>query len=484
MMSDESNQLKIAIIVPYRDLHPAQKRAEHLKKFIDYMGPFMQKAITQFSNNSIFHIFIVEQSPEHKFNRGALLNLGFIEASKQGYNVFIFHDVDLLPGDSIAPYYVKNPKIPIHIARCWDRYKGQEYLGGIISISGKNFTDLNGYPNNYWGWGGEDDELRRRVNDINLEIENPKEEDCEITDLEDMDLQQKLQLLRENQDWKNMKKRELKDEHSSTWQTNGINSIEGEYSDIKYEKINVYTTKITVELVNDDKEEGEDKKDEGEDKKDEEIVEAKKDEEIVEEKQSLHNKKPQQSLHNKKKGNVISSIYSRGLITRNIVLQITNIGKNIKETLENSIAFNFEGKCLVEGFIKPNSSKIISYSSGLIERGNLISFEIIFECDICFPVEGTKITCIAKNITKAGIRAESAFDVPSPIVVFIARDHHYNVSDFGSIKEDDKFTVRVIGQRFELNDKFISIIGEFVKEKPDYRKLKKTETKARLVFEE
>lgn len=470
-MSDESNQLKIAIIVPYRDLHPAQKRAEHLKQFIAYMGPFMEKAITQFSNNSTFHIFIVEQSPEYKFNRGALLNLGFIEASKQGYNVFIFHDVDLLPGDSIAPYYVKKPEIPIHIARCWDRYKGQEYLGGIISISGKKFTDLNGYPNNYWGWGGEDDELRRRVNEINLKIENPKEEDCEITDLEKMGLDEKLQLLRENQDWKNMKKRELKDEHTSTWRDNGVNSIGGEYTSMKDEEINNYTTKITVELINLEPEPGEE---EGKKDKADEIEE-------IEEKQP---KKLQQSLHTKKKGNVISSIYSRGLITRNVTLSITNIGKNIKETLENSVIFNFEGKCLVEGFVKPNSSKIIAYSSGLIERGNLISFEIIFECDICFPVEGTKITCIAKNITKAGIRAESAFDVPSPIVVFIARDHHYNVADFGSVKEDDKFTVRVIGQRFELNDKFISIIGEFVKEKPDYRKSKKPEAKARLVFEE
>jgi hypothetical protein len=457
-MSDNSNQLKIAIIVPYRDLHPAQKRAEHLKQFIAYMGPFMEKAINQFNNNSSFHVFIVEQSPEHKFNRGALLNLGFIEASKQGYNVFIFHDVDLLPGESIASYYVKNPEIPIHIARCWDRYKGEEYLGGIISISGKNFTNLNGYPNNYWGWGGEDDELRRRVNEISLQIENPEEEDCEITDLEEMNLQEKLQVLRENQDWKNMKKRELKEEHSSTWRTNGINSIEGIYTDIREDQINAYTTKITVDLVNSEDDTGKE-----------------------EEKQI---KKSEKGLQNKKKGNIITSIYSRGLITRNVTLSITNIGKNIKETLEKTIAFNFEGKCLVEGFIKPNSSKIITYSSGLIERGNLISFEIIFECDICFPVEGTKISCIAKNITKAGIRAESAFDVPSPIVVFIARDHHYNMAEFAAVKEDDKFTVRVIGQRFELNDKFISIIGELVKEKPDYRKFKKPEAKAKLVFEE
>ena len=70
--------------------------------------------------------------------------------------------------------------------------------------------------------------------------------------------------------------------------------------------------------------------------------------------------------------------------------------------------------------------------------------------------------CNAKNITKAGIRCESADEVPSPIVVFIARDHHFNSNYFSTIQEDDKVTVKVIGQRFELNDKYISIIAELV----------------------
>jgi hypothetical protein len=73
------------------------------------------------------------------------------------------------------------------------------------------------------------------------------------------------------------------------------------------------------------------------------------------------------------------------------------------------------------------------------------------------------ISCVAKNITKAGIRAESANDVPSPVVVFIAKDHHYNISYFNEVKEGDKITVRVIGQRFELNDKYVSVIGELIK---------------------
>jgi DNA-directed RNA polymerase subunit E'/Rpb7 len=163
----------------------------------------------------------------------------------------------------------------------------------------------------------------------------------------------------------------------------------------------------------------------------------------------------------------IASIYSRSLITRNISLPINAIGKNIKEVLEENIAFSFEGKCLVEGYIKTGSVKLITYSSGLVERGNYVVFEIVFECDICFPVEGMLINCVAKNITKAGIRAESADAIPSPVVVFIARDHHYNNAQFASIQVDEKFMVRVIGQRFELNDKYVSVIGELVRPRPD-----------------
>jgi DNA-directed RNA polymerase subunit E'/Rpb7 len=134
-----------------------------------------------------------------------------------------------------------------------------------------------------------------------------------------------------------------------------------------------------------------------------------------------------------KRRDKIESIYSRGLITRNIVLPLSTIGKNIAENIEQNIKINFEGKCVVEGFIKPNSTRIISHSSGLIIRGSYVSFEVVFECEICFPVEGMNIHCIAKNITKAGIKAESEFEVPSPVIIFITRDHHYNIDYFSDI---------------------------------------------------
>lgn len=198
---------------------------------------------------------------------------------------------------------------------------------------------------------------------------------------------------------------------------------------------------------------------------------------------------PQQKIY-KKKEIKYSGIYSRSLITRSVVLPIVTIGKNIKETIEKCIAINFEGKCIVEGFVKPSSSKIITYSSGIVHQGTNVKFEVVFECQICCPIEGMLIPCVAKNITKAGIRAESDEEVPSPIVVFIMRDHHYMSKYFSSINENDKITVRVIGQRFELNDKYVSIIGEAVDPKKDFQSgprktgVKKiSNTKPKLVIE-
>lgn len=161
-------------------------------------------------------------------------------------------------------------------------------------------------------------------------------------------------------------------------------------------------------------------------------------------------------------------IYMESLITRKVLLSITSIGNNLKQTLEKYIISKYEGKCVVEGYIKPKTAKILSYSSGII-KGENIMFEVVFECLICNPVEGMNIKCVAKNITKAGIRAEIN-ENPSPVVIFIARDHHYSSTYFTTIKADDEINIRVIGQRFELNDKYISIIAELIEPKKTYKK--------------
>jgi len=169
-------------------------------------------------------------------------------------------------------------------------------------------------------------------------------------------------------------------------------------------------------------------------------------------------KKTNQQIHSASSSHQI--IYNQVLITKQVTLTINNIGNNIKETLERKIAFQIEGKCNVEGYIKPNTVEIITFSSGLV-KGEIVIFDVVFQCLVCSPVEGMHIKCIAKHINKAGIRAELK-ETPSPLVIFIARDHNYTSPLFSQVKENDEIKIRVIGQRFELNDKYICIIAELL----------------------
>ena len=207
---------KTAIIIPFRDSGSEQPRAKQLDEFIKYMSEYLK--------DINYKIFVIEQSDDsRKFNRGQLLNIGFKIAEKEGYTNFIFHDVDLLPSAELKKYYTVTPdKNPVHIAAVWSRYgKNPDYFGGIVAFNKQMFNKINGFPNNFWGWGGEDDELYKRTTPY---YTITKSKNGSIRDLENMNLQQKLGYLKEN-DLKFMQKREALAEHDRTWQTNGLNNI-------------------------------------------------------------------------------------------------------------------------------------------------------------------------------------------------------------------------------------------------------------------
>ena len=156
-----------------------------------------------------------------------------------------------------------------------------------------------------------------------------------------------------------------------------------------------------------------------------------------------------------------ASIYAQSMITRSVSIPMAAIGSNLDDIIHTNIVASYEGKCVVEGYIKTDSVKIVTYSSGLIKANNVI-FNVVFRCEVCSPVAGMRIKCVARNITKAGIRAECVEASPSPIVAFIIRDHHNTLPQFQTVEEGDILDVRVLGQRFELNDLQISVIGELI----------------------
>ena len=148
---------KIAIIVPFRDSELNGPRTKQLNRLVDFMASFLA--------GEDYKIFVITQNDDgRKFNRGQLLNIGFKIANDAGYDIFIFHDVDLLPSKELKKYYTTYPeKQPVHIAAVWDRYgSNPNYFGGIVAFNKTMFQKVNGFPNDFWGWGGEDDELLKR----------------------------------------------------------------------------------------------------------------------------------------------------------------------------------------------------------------------------------------------------------------------------------------------------------------------------------
>jgi predicted glycosyltransferase involved in capsule biosynthesis len=142
--------MKLGIIVPYRN------RETHLNKFISETKNYLK------SKQIDSEIIIVEQSDDKPFNRGKLLNVGYIKAKELGCDYIVFHDVDMIPIDVDYSY----SEVPLHLATKFEleyekakNLEFDDYFGGVTMMSNKIFEKVNGYSNLYWGWGFEDDDL-------------------------------------------------------------------------------------------------------------------------------------------------------------------------------------------------------------------------------------------------------------------------------------------------------------------------------------
>ena len=170
----------------------------------------------------------------------------------------------MIPSYDLLKYYQKKPTHPITLAASGTRYRKQfiknimknnksnkPFTGGVISFNKKYFEKINGYPNNFRNWGGEDDSLLIRMVDNKLyKLEYPKV--GSIIDIEKNNsgkpkvVLNKLSELKKNDSMEFQKYEKLLIDFEQ-WKNNGINSLV--YKSLKNNKINIHTTQITVDLL-------------------------------------------------------------------------------------------------------------------------------------------------------------------------------------------------------------------------------------------
>ena len=142
---------RLTVVIPYRD------RAHHLEQLL----PELTAKLAE--QQVLYRILVVEQEPGALFNRGRLLNIG-MQYTAESSDYYCLHDVDVVP--IVANYQC--PSQPLRLANKILNGSGQTfhsdyYFSGAVCIRKEQAQAVNGFSNEYWGWGKEDDDFFFRL---------------------------------------------------------------------------------------------------------------------------------------------------------------------------------------------------------------------------------------------------------------------------------------------------------------------------------
>lgn len=165
--NNNSNDLfEAQILIPYRARYPNTFREKQLHKFLEHINVYFSTIHPTLR----YKLIIIEQNNDHMFNRGLLLNIGFLEREKDiDYRIkyYVHHNCDLFPNIE------QNPPLdysftPVNEVRDIFGYSGG--IGGIAIFNRKTFFEINGFPNDYFNWGAEDTTLHKRCERNSIDI--------------------------------------------------------------------------------------------------------------------------------------------------------------------------------------------------------------------------------------------------------------------------------------------------------------------------
>jgi len=151
----------------------------------------------------------------------------------------------------------------------------------------------------------------------------------------------------------------------------------------------------------------------------------------------------------------MEAIYVKSLLSRQVSVPMRNVGGDMRTMFERVLS-SLGGACTVEGYVKRHSVHVVAFSCGTLQSANMVT-TVEFTCLIAHPCVDQTIACRVDTNTTAGLKC-SVHVEESPYVVFVPRDHHHS-KGLTVYKEGDLITVKIIGHRYETNDKFISVIA-------------------------
>lgn len=452
---------RVALIIPHRN------RVDHLKELMTRLDAFNL-------GSNVLDVYVIDQNNSEKFNRGLLLNIGFYLAEKQHYDRYIFHDVDSYPDEELFPQYFQFLDDSIHFASpsLGYKYTYPEFLGGVEGFTEEDYKTINGFPNTFFGWGGEDDALYNRLAAENITLYRPTKGKYILADHEQAKGAEKNQMKYENvlEDLTHYKENGVEqipqysiqvtpfllEEFVKDYRLDKPNPVptKSELATFSMEpkkgQRNVYTFKVQYDLDNTKLlpnvlVEGNDQRQDTD--KDIDAVNAVKNLNA-----NLNVPVPIETVQD-------NVLYVPSVLNVGLSVPFHQAGKNMDSYFLAYASEHLEGKCWKEGFIRPGSTKVLSYTAGLL-NGTTIEYQVLYLVEVCFPYEGMEVECLVKHVNKIGICA-TVREKQNPMILYVTREHNPDVL-MEDYKPGQKIKVKVLGHRFEQGDPSIVVMAELV----------------------
>lgn len=165
----------------------------------------------------------------------------------------------------------------------------------------------------------------------------------------------------------------------------------------------------------------------------------------------------------------MDSLFIRALLNDNVKLKPKFVTKNSTKFILERLKKTFEGCCTYHGYIKVDSIEIVKVSCGLIKdvtlNGDTI-FNVTYYADVCNPIIGSVVSAKVVNTNMFGILAENGLNINGkyyPILeIIVAKNAN---AELDKIKVGSQIDIEVIGKKYELEDKKITVVGKVVEEK-------------------
>ena len=178
----------------------------------------------------------------------------------------------------------------------------------------------------------------------------------------------------------------------------------------------------------------------------------------------------------------VESYCLRSPLRDTVLVKPHMIGSNYREVVLHLLR-SFEGVCSRHGYIVPGSISVHKIDNGNVQAFSLngdVCYNVRYYASVCNPPIGAVLNARIVNMNKFGIMTHSVITAEDgtfkPVIESIITRQPAGPTlgsdvDLDTLKIGDTVFVEILGKKFDLNDKKISVIGRVsAKEKLGKRK--------------